>query len=150
MVVAEYLSQSPPSDGNRQLLDVPLTRGAPVYAIHDSELAVWKEAVAAASGLALMVPNPVALIGGVVLALYRYYRKRVAVTAGQVLILRELRRFGSKGATELELFNAIGVVAEARPPLREELRALEIAVAVDGTEAKFIRRVGDRIWAVDV
>jgi hypothetical protein len=149
--IARFLeSERSPNVRSKEWIDPSLTDPNVHYAIHDEDFGFWKESIGVAGGLYVLVPNPVSVIGGLVVFLYRYRRKRVKIDAMQALILKTLRRYGATGATRAELDTALDLRPEARGHVDPALKALENMVSADGRTTAFVRRDGNRIWAVDV
>lgn len=137
-----------PGAKTKEMLDRSIFDPNVRYAIHDQDLALWKESIGVAGGLYAIAPNSISLIGGVVLLLYRYRRKRVRIDVLQALILQKLRARKGDGMTRHELDAEIK--PEALPQVENALKSLENCVSTDGKATPFVRRKGDRIWAVDV
>lgn len=149
--IEKYLLSGHTSTGHsRKLVENDLFDGSIRYAIHDEDLNFWRESIATAAGLYVTVPNPVSIIGGLVIFLYRLRRKRVKITALQALILRHLKSSGATGMTLSELKKKIPILPGSKEQIEPALEGLKHSVSADGKETQFVRQSEGRIWALDV
>src|SRR5215813_13032168 len=109
------------------------------YAIHNDDLNLLKEATTVAAACYALLPNPVSVIGGLVVLLFRYRRKRAELTGHQGIVLQTLKGAPSSGWTIVDL--------QQRLPLKHQLSVSEIesiltslqsVIKTDGTKTAFV------------
>ena len=126
-----------------------LLAGDSYIAIHDDDLKILPEAATVAAAAYAAFPNPVSVLSGLVVLVFRYLRKQVRLTLLQGLALKAIDEHTPAGATLAEIEQS--VPAEfAGVPLKAALDELQRLRKEDGTEAKLIEQKGDRYYALDV
>jgi len=109
------------------------------YAIHNDDLNFLKEATTVAAACYALLPDPVSVIGGLVVILFRYRRKRAKLTGHQGIVLQTLKGAPPAGWTVADL--------QQRLPLKHLLSASEIKsiltslqsiIKTDGTKTAFV------------
>lgn len=118
------------------------------FAVHDDDLKFLSEAAAVAAAAYAAFPSPASVVSGLVVLLFRYWRKRVRLTQTQALVLQAIDAQTPRGATLDELRH--GLPAPAQAHVAEALRSLMAARKEDGTEAKLVEERDGRYFALDV
>lgn len=136
--------------GGREAMFRDILNKDRVYAIHDDDLEILGQCAAVAAAIYVGLPNPVTLIGGLVLCLYKFRKKRIELTAYEALVLDHIRKCGTEG-TRLDKLIA-NFSANEYPSLNvnEVLHNLSNARRKDGTKAPLIEDQDDRLIALDV
>jgi hypothetical protein len=121
------------------------------YAIHNSDLNLLKEAASVAAACYALLQNPVAIIGGLVVLLFQYRRKRVRLTGEQGVVLKTLKAAVPPGWSIEQVSSLL--------PFNRELSALEVrfvleslksVTRMDGSETSLVREKDDLWLALDV
>jgi hypothetical protein len=121
------------------------------YAIHDDDLNVLEQCVAVAGALYAGIPEPISVVGGLAVFLYRYRRKRAKLSPEQGIVLRTLTYAPSGGWTIAQLLgNAPLSRLKPAPDVAAVLDSLKRVVQNDGDTTAFVAEEGDRWRAVDV
>ena len=96
------------------------------------------------------IPNPVAAIGGLVLVLYTYRKKRIKLNAHAALVLDEIRNVHTNGVANVELVSKFNSQDYPDMNLHEVIGELVNARRTDGVKAPLIEEVDGRLYALDV
>jgi len=133
----------------------PLERGLgeadAYYAIKFEDLDLLKEAGAVAAALALGLQNPVGLVAGLVVFLFRYRKKRFKLDGAQGLVLKTLRRAPTDGWTVDELAAHLPSGLDVKGDrLAEMLAGFKTARRADGKQDALVAEKDARWWVVDL
>jgi hypothetical protein len=123
------------------------------YAIQgdDLHLDLLKEAVTLSAALYAALQNPVAVLGGLVVVLYKYRRKQIPITLDQALVLTALRRAPDAGWTTGRLWHELPANSHLdQAKLLEILSGLEEVRAANGKVTALTTEKNGRWWVVDV
>jgi hypothetical protein len=99
-LVREYEKLLPERD---RYVNKSLNERDTYYAIHNDDLKLIDESAAIAAGLWALMSNPIAVIGKLLVLLYRYRRKRAKLTGEQALVLLSLKNAPAMGWTTYDL-----------------------------------------------
>lgn len=135
---------------HRNLVVKDLAARDAYVAILTKDLDLWKEVVGTIGGLGAVVPNLVAVAGGLVLLLYRMRRYQIRLTGLQGTLLLRLREFGGAGCTEAELFESLGIDDSHHEAAREALAVLQSAPAANRESKQLVVVSAGRLRANDV
>ena len=121
------------------------------YAIHNSDLALLKEATSVAAACYALLQNPVAVIGGLVVLLFQYRRKRIKLSAEQGIVLRAVKQATHPGWSCQQILSQLPLSRElTTPEVQSILEGLKSVTKMDGSETALVRE-RDELWlAVDV
>jgi hypothetical protein len=121
------------------------------YAIHTSDLSLLKEVASVAAACYALLQNPVAIIGGLVVFLYEYRRKRVRLTGEQGIVLKTLKSATIPGWSTEQVLSFLPFSPELTvPEVQLTLESLKSVIRMDGSETSLVREK-DGLWlAVDV
>lgn len=121
------------------------------YAISNDDLNLLEQCVAVATPIIAGIPEPISLVGGLVVFLYRYRRKRAKLTMEQGVVLKTLTHAPSGGWTINELIqNQPLSRLNPRPDIAAVLESLKSVIKSDNTTTAFVVQNGSRWRAVDV
>lgn len=149
-VVEHALAELPTADEGLELVNASLDERDVYYAIHDNDMEWFKDSVGIAAGLSAMLHLPAGAMGGLIVLLFKYLRRRVRLDAAQGVVLLALRKHRG-GLTIDELAASPGVVdAVPADRLGDVLRGLLTAVRADGSETALVAERDGRWRAVDV
>lgn len=121
------------------------------YAIHTSDLNLLKETASVAAACYALLQNPVATIGGLVVFLFHYRRKRVKLTGEQGVVLKTLKSATIPGWSTEQVLSFLPFNCELSvPEVQLVLESLKSVSRADGSETSLVREK-DGLWlAVDV
>lgn len=131
-------------------VDKSLNEARTYYVIHDDDLHLLRDAVAAGASL-FPAFKPVATLPTLVALLFRYRRKRARIDAEQAAVLMRLRKALPGGRTAAELGEELDLcepIGEER--VEEVLESLQNLRLTDGTRTDFVVSAGGVWRALDV
>lgn len=131
-------------------VDKSLNEPRTYYVIHEGDLALLKDVVAAAVSLIPKL-NPIATVPTLVGLLFRYRRKRARIDDKQAAVLLALRAKAG-GCTVVQLSQQLSSLKEpmSEADVEVALRSLQRVVLSDGTSSDFVAETGGLWRAVDV
>lgn len=150
--VRRELGGVPRGETSQRHIGTDLTApGTYYYAIHDADLQALREAGAVAAGASALATKGVGILAGLVVLLWKYYRKRVRLDARQGMLLLTLRRASLPGWSAPEILGQLPpdddwTVAEVETCLAQ----LQAVILADGTSTALVALSGERWRAVDV
>jgi hypothetical protein len=92
-------------EAERRGINRSLNEANAYYAIRAEDLKLIEQCAPIAVALYATLTNPVSVVGGLMVLLFRYRRHRIRLDGTQALILKTLIRAGSKGLALNELCN---------------------------------------------
>ena len=121
------------------------------YAIHNSDFELLKEATAVAAACYAFIQEPVAVVGGLVVLLFQYRRKRIKLTGERGVVLTTLKQAAQPGWSCEEVLKHLPFKDQVTvSEVQLLLESLKFVVKTDGTETALVRE-RDGLWlAVDV
>lgn len=123
------------------------------YAIQgdDLHLDLLKEAVTVSGALYAALQNPLVIIGGLIVLLYKYRRKMIPITPDQALVLTVLRRGPQEGWRVGRLWHELPVNNLLdQADLLEILSGLKEVRAANGKTTELVAEKDGLWWVVDV
>jgi hypothetical protein len=144
-------SEGPEDNSEHRHVNISLNEANVYYAIHNSDLNLLKEATSVAAACYALLQNPVAVVGGLVVLLFQYRRKRVKLTGEQGITLKTLRRASPPGWTAEQLLTYLPLNRELSvSDVRLILESLKAVMKTDGSETSLVREKDGYWLAVDV
>ena|ERR1700730_3153040 len=120
------------------------------YAVHNEDLKLLTEAAAVAAAAYVAFPNPVSVIAGLVVMLFRLRRKRIRLDSNQAIILRAIAAQGPSGITLKDLLPGLPESLRQEVLVATIITGLAKARKDAGSSAKLLEQEGDTIYAVDI
>ena len=149
-IVMEQQREFAGADRDFRLVVGDLIEQDKFYAIHNDDLKLLNECAVVAGALYAGLANPLAVIGGLVLMLYRFRKMRIAITAQEALALDRVSAAGPQGIDEDVLIEFLGHDLGGKANVPRILKALTGARRSDGTAAALIELADGKYYAVDV
>jgi hypothetical protein len=120
------------------------------YAVHDDDLKLLTEAAVVAAAAYAAFPNPVSVIAGLVVLVFRFRRKRIRLDSNQAVVLRAIAAQGPSGITLKDLLPSLPESLRQEGLVATIITGLTKARKDDGSSAKLLEQEHDRIYAVDI
>jgi hypothetical protein len=137
--------------GVRHLMTPSLSKADEYYGIHDSDLGLLREVVVVAAAIYAALQNPVAVIGGLVVLLYKFRHKCAKLSAVEALVLSMLKKNRPKDLSVQELNEILPLKKQmTNSELTEILNGLRDVKLNDGTTTAFVNQKDGRWWSVDI
>jgi hypothetical protein len=147
-LVREYEKLLPERD---RFVNKSLNETDTYYAIHNDDLKLIDESAAVAAGLWALMSNPIAVIGKLLVLLYRYRRKRARLTGDQALVLLSLKNAPAVGWTAYDLHQDLKSTRDLPfDKVREILQSLKNVPLDNGQLSDFVTEHQGRWRAIDV
>ncbi len=146
-VLAE-LERAPDPLAGAESLNVSLNEPGVYYAVHEGDLELLKECMAAGLGFAAVISAPWGAIAGLVMLMFKYRKKRVRLDADQAAVLRALIDGGEQEVAKLAQRPELARLGAEK--IAALLAELHDAVRHDGTSTELAAERNGKWRAVDV
>jgi hypothetical protein len=154
-IARDQLKEAAALAGGKDLVLSDLINRNRFYAIHNEDIEFLKESVATAAAIYTGLPNPVAVIGGLVLLLYRFRKKSIQLTGREALVLNLIAHAGRDGVNRDALQRTLSQMGNAEcmrasRSLDAILKRLQNARRRDNTAAPLIEEKDAKLYSLDV
>jgi len=141
--------------GGKDLVLSDLLKEDRFYAIHNDDVEILKESVAVAAAICSGLPNPVAIVGGLVLLLYRIRKKSIPLTGPEALVLKLIAESGRNGSSRDGLRRSLSdmrsvACVRAGKNLDTIIKRLQNARRRDNTVSPLIEERDAKLYSLDV
>lgn len=133
-------------DSEYRYINKSLNEADTYYAIHNSDLGLLQEATSVAAASYALLQDPIAVIGGLVVLLLQYRRKRIKLTAEQGLVLNVVKKAAHPGWSCEKIHTLLPVGQElTTSDVQMILDNLKSVIRTDGSETALVRE-RDGLW----